>query len=149
MSSFGADGRSPEDEKLIQEVRIAAGRSERLYIVLDGLDECKEETLRGIMDLLIDLVKNTSLGVRVLLTCREESHIEKSIHDWPRIKLDEQASGDDIKAFVASSVRHRIDKGEMKISNLSLENEVITTLADKAHGMWVDPYESRFNCELT
>lgn len=135
IDSFVRDGRSPDDEKLVQELRSAAGRSGGLYIVFDGLDECKAETFRTVADLLIELTDDTSLGVRVLLTCRQQSHTMGLIHDWPQIRLDERSCMDDIQAFVASSVRARIEEGEMKISTPSLEHEVVTTLVKKSHGM--------------
>ena len=139
LSAFVKSGRNPEDNKLVQEIQSAVDRCHGLHIIFDGLDECSGKTLRCISDLLIRLTECAPLGARVLITCREESQILESVQSWPCLKLDEAALMNDIRSFVGSSVRSKIEKGELRIPDPSLENEVVSTLTEKAQGMFELP----------
>ena len=117
LSEFLKNERNPADNKLVQEIRSALERGCGLYIIFDGLDECNDETLRYISDFLIRLTECTSVGARAFMTCREESQVLESLRAWPQLQLNEVVSVNDIRSFVASSIRSRIEKRELKITD--------------------------------
>ena len=137
LTDFLKNERNPEDNRLIQEIWSTIESRRGLYIIFDGLDECNDETIRFVLDFLSRLTKCRPVGARVFVTCREESQVLEFVQSWPQLQLDENALVNDIQSFAASSVRSRIEKGELKIADPSLENEIVTTLAEKAHGMLV------------
>ena len=135
LEAFKKTGRNLTDDVLNRHIFSAVERCQDLSIVLDGLDECDSTTTRSLLDVLSRLMECTSDRTRVLLTCREESQVMEAVRDWSKIRLGETVLADDMRSFIASSVRSKIDKGELRITDPALEIEVVDKLADKAHGM--------------
>ncbi len=136
LDAYVKSGRTPTAEVLIRYILSAIEGCEDLYLVFDGLDECNNDNLRDMLDLLLRITKCERGRAHVLVTCREESQVIKLVKNWHHIHLSETVLSDDMRGFIASSVRSKIDNGELKIIDSPLEKEVVEKLAEKAHGMF-------------
>ena len=135
LDTFVKSGRNPSDQALTEYILSAAGRSQNFYVIFDGLDECTNDISRYISDLLLQLINIKSYNMHVLVTCRQESYVMNAIQKWDQIRLGEAVLEDDMRSFITSSVRSRVQKGDLKITDPVLEEKVVQKLADKAHGM--------------
>ena len=137
LTIFGRDEGNDQEDRLAKIIQSTILSRPIAFLVVDGLDECKDETRRYIINFLNRLIECEACEIRVLVTCRDEGQTLSIISHWPSILISEGAIADDLRRFVSSSVRSSIERGDLKINDTSLEQEVITILAAKAHGMLV------------
>ena len=134
LDAFIKSGRNPTDDVLIKHILSAVERCKKFYIIFDGLDECANDVADRMLDLLLRLTNNNADGAHVLITCREESPVMKAVQNWHRVHLGESVLERDMRSFIASSIRSAIEKGELKVTDSALEEEIVQRLAEKAHG---------------
>lgn len=106
------------------------------YIILDALDECKdrEELLEGVRAIAGWELKK----LHILVTSRREKDIEESLESFvnneKRVCIQSTLVNDDIRAYV-----HKKLQTDQKLKrwqkNLIVQQEIETTLMDKADGM--------------
>ena len=106
-----------------------------LYVIIDGLDECEKEARRDSIALIKALLVHDKAVVKTFVSCREDEHILRSLDIHPCIQLSETMMATDINAFITGTVRSKVKSGELRINNPALEDEVVTELVTKAHGM--------------
>ena len=106
-----------------------------LYVILDGLDECENETRRDVNALIEHLLAKNEAAVKIFVSCREDEHILRSLDVHPCIQLSETMMAIDIDAFITGSVRSKVKSGELRINSPALEEEIVAELVTKAHGM--------------
>lgn len=127
--------RTPEEEEvctiLISVISLSAG----LHIILDGLDECEREGLMTILNFLSRLEKLETPALKVVVFCRNEDRAVQSLSHYNQIHISPAALAGDIDAFVGDSVAMRLRSGTLKISNPSLERDLVSELTVKAKGM--------------
>ena len=125
--------------ELIDLVCFAVKSSLPTFIVLDGLDECEKEIRQQMIDMFCHLSKLKNAVVRTLILCRDEDQLLslRALQGIPRIRISTSALEGDIKSFVTGSVRFRVQSGELKMRNPDLENEIVSELVSKAHGMFL------------
>ena len=136
FSSCMNGGRRPTFKALLETFHQMAMTFERVFIILDALDECKErpELLAGIEEW--SSWKDTD--VRILATSRREKDIEDSItpltNDENQICIQSTLVKADIGAYVREQLRtNKRLKRWQKEPKVRLEIE--TTLVEKADGM--------------
>ena len=134
---YGEGGQTLEVNELIDLLCLALKLSGPTFIVLDGLDECDKEPRQQIITLLNRLSELDGLIAKPLILCRDEDQLLRSLQWIPQIRITPSALESDIESFVTGSVRTKLQSGELKIRNPSLENEIITELISKAHGMFL------------
>ena len=137
LSILSRDEQYDRIEKLAKILKSTIVSHSIAFLVIDGLDECDDKTQRDIIDFLKGLIESGACEIRILVTCRDESQTLGVISHWPSIFLSESAIGDDLRRFVSFSVRSSIERGDLNVSDTSLEREIVAVLAEKAHGMFV------------
>ncbi|RLL95993.1 hypothetical protein CFD26_106093 [Aspergillus turcosus] len=110
---------------------------ERVYIVIDALDECNTR-----LDLLLWLeyiASSAPASVRLLITSRKEEDIESQLQRWlclqSHIAIENDPVNRDIRAYIHE--RLRCDRAfERWHSQPSVQDEIETELMKKADGMF-------------
>ena len=106
-----------------------------IYIIFDGLDECDKAVSRALLKTFKQLAATGPTNVKIFMTCVEEGSVAHSLNGFTQVLLSPSVTSADIKAFVQSSVRLKIENGELKIRNSSLEQDIISELVLKANGL--------------
>lgn len=103
----------------------------RVYFVIDALDECSEANGTR-KDLLVE-VQRLKPAVNILITSRDIPSIERMLQDAARIEI--RASDEDIKNYVED----RISGSERIASYIKkspdLENQILKNVSERANGM--------------
>ena len=129
------EARVPGEAFLQTSIMSAIEASPGLYVIIDGLDECEKEARRDAIALIEALLVHNKAAVKTFVSCREEEHILRSLDVHPCIQLSETMMANDIDAFITGTVRSKVKSGELRISSPTLEQEIVTELVTKAHGM--------------
>ena len=106
-----------------------------LHIILDGLDECPRSSQQTFVSLLHELALERNANLKVLVTCRDEGHLLQDLSRYSRIHISAESSAGDIQSYITHSVTLKLSSGSLTLRNESLKQEIISTLASKAHGM--------------
>jgi ankyrin repeat protein len=109
----------------------------KVYLFLDGLDECREEVQATVLSIVIQLFESIQPVVKIFISSRDEYLISKSLKEFPHIQISAENNSDDIALFVEETVKSNIRSGALKIQDPCLESEVISALTNQAHGMSV------------
>ncbi|KAJ8129274.1 hypothetical protein O1611_g4358 [Lasiodiplodia mahajangana] len=109
---------------------------DQIIIVVDGLDECgdnTDEVTRALANMA-----DYSINVSMALASRDEYNIERKLRE-SFTKIQVGARKEDILLYVGSEIDRRIEDGRLRITNVTLKDEILTTLSTKADGMfrWV------------
>jgi hypothetical protein len=107
---------------------------DRVYLIIDGLDECGNHTKATVDNLLRVSLGAQNKNINMALLSRDEllirERIEPEFH-WIEI----EAHTDDIQLFVASEMTRLINEKELRLKDLSLQDEILTKLVQGAKGM--------------
>ncbi|KAK4223218.1 hypothetical protein QBC38DRAFT_517311 [Podospora fimiseda] len=110
-------------------------------LVLDGLDECEEDGLRQLLDLLRELLSSAQGRVRVIILSRPQpgGPLDTGLHMFPRIKLDEETDTEvnkDVERYIEAKVAELASE---KILSADKLDQIKQTLLNKADGtfLWV------------
>lgn len=106
-----------------------------LYIVVDGLDECEKPVWQAMLKILKHLEDIQQSSYKIFITCVEEGSVSHHLAKFAYLQLSPEATIEDIEVFVKSSVRSKIEDGELRIRNSRLEQEIVSELVLKANGM--------------
>ena len=125
--------------ELIDLMRFVVKSGSPIFVILDGLDECEKEIRQQTIDMFCHLSNIKDAIIKALILCRDEDQLLslRALQGIQRIRITPMALEGDIKSFVAGSVRSRIQSGELRMRNPNLENEIVTELVNKAHGMFL------------
>ncbi|KAF9877435.1 hypothetical protein CkaCkLH20_05135 [Colletotrichum karsti] len=110
----------------------------RVYIIVDGVDECgdhAEETAKSLMDLTASQVEgNVSLAV----LSRNEIGL-RHIMDPGCHNVEIAAHTEDLQEYVATELNQRISSRKLRLKDLRLKDDIMTSLVKGAQGMfrWV------------
>jgi hypothetical protein len=84
---------------------VVVRNTPRIFLVVDGLDECDEEQRKLFLDYIIDLVGKCDCirtgSLRIAIFSREEPDIKKRLASGRTIAITQDDVGRDIKAYVA------------------------------------------------
>ena len=137
LAILGRDEGNDQEDRLARMIQSTILLRPFTFLVVDGLDECKDETWRYMINFFNLLIESEACNIRILVTCRDEGQTLSTIRHWPSIQLSEGAIADDLQRFVSFCVRSSIDKGDLDINDPFLEQEIVAVLVVKAHGMSV------------
>ena len=101
-------------------------------IVVDGLDECGENT-RDITELLVSLNAKGDTDLKTLLLSRDEHDIRECLKEYASIYV--AAGTHDLERFVSSEIETRIQKKQLNIKTSELKERVKERLVRGAEGM--------------
>ncbi|KAH8728164.1 ankyrin repeat domain-containing protein [Phaeosphaeriaceae sp. PMI808] len=93
-------GTKPSLDGIYSVLRDVLAQYPYVYIVVDALDECQSEIRRQLLAKLFDLQKGAD--VRLMATSRFIPDVEDAFKQ--ALRLEVQASGEDVKRFVAGQV---------------------------------------------
>lgn len=97
----------------------------RVFIFVDGLDECVGEDLQGLLSFLCKLPRH----FRILAFSRERAEIRQGLSRCTELPLSIHNPRNEIRDFITSQVKSLTTRDE------SLRNETVHILTDKADGM--------------
>lgn len=108
-------------------------------IVIDALDECHQGTRSRLISALTAIME-TAPGmnlVKIFISSRDNDDIVLKLSKLPNIRIDSADNSGDIREFIRSEVKNRIDNRELLRGNVSsdLRAHVIDTLIQGADGM--------------
>lgn len=125
-------------EGLIDLVQDVVFRGQRAYCVIDGIYECDEENLEGILDALASL--QSILKLHVCLNFRVEATTKITLEEM-KLHAVEIASipdnSDDIENFIGDELERCIENDLLKLGDPALVEEILTTLTNEAEGMFL------------
>lgn len=96
-------GTSPSLDETFSALRDVLAQYPYIHIVVDALDECRNETRRQLCTKLLDLQKGAD--VRLMVTSRFVPDIEDAFEAV--LRLEVEASDEDVKQFVVGQI-HRL-----------------------------------------
>ncbi|RSL70467.1 hypothetical protein CEP51_012187 [Fusarium floridanum] len=126
--------RTPDSDELRARISQMSERFDQTLVVIDGLDECGDETedVVGILREVADYSERVSMA----LFSRDHFNI--------RIRLDQDfevihiaAHTEDIRQFVGAELGKRIKNRRLQLNDMSMKYEIAEVLVHRAEGMYV------------
>ena len=121
---------STADWSILLERQIS--RFKRVFILVDALDECSENT----KDELFSELRQLQSSVKLLITSRPTLSIESELAGV--VRLDIQADDLDISKYVEARIDRERRLGRLLRSDLPLQENVIKTIVQNSRGMSVN-----------
>ena len=135
LQVYAGESRSPSENALEDIFYSVIALRSLLYVVFDGLDECENSIWKAILKILERLGAMGRCKVKIFMTCVEEGSVSHHLASHACIQLSPAATTEDIRSFITSSVRSRIDSGDLKIRSPKLEQDITRGLISRANGM--------------
>ena len=132
------NGASPTLEQLIETLISLLSRESTVYIIIDALDECKEEEdeeeRRAVLDALRDIKSSATGPFNIFVASRPEIDIAREMSDLCDIDLDVQAAlvDEDIRCHVRSCLAK---DARLKRWPPNVKKEIEDKLTNDANGM--------------
>ena len=135
---YMSDARNPSLEKYVNILRDISQDFDRIFLIIDSLDECEENERQSVIRSCQDLL-SVLPSYRVFITSRREDDIEREFlrQKLPMIQIEARNTKADIKAFVEKEVSKLITSNELRLQNQDLKQRIISTLVDESDGMYV------------
>ena len=133
-------GRGPRLADLIAMLRVAIAQLRRIFICIDGLDECLPKDLPYLLESLRDIVRD-SPRTRIFLTGRP--HIKEAIQRYltKAVVIPISPNQDDIRNYVEM----RLDRDdEPEAMNKDLWADIVKTILEKMSDMCVGAFGPSF-----
>lgn len=107
----------------------------RVYIVVDGLDECQDSTDQ-VVRALFNLAKYSD-EISMALLSRHEDNIQDCLQDPETsfVNIPIAAHKEDITEYVTSEIQQQIRNKRRHLEDLSLQEAILHGLVDGANGM--------------
>ena len=127
---------------LRQMLRIAIGLLPKLFICIDGLDECLPKDLPELLGLLGDIIREFP-GTRIFLTGRPQ--VEKDIQRcFPKaVPIPINPNRDDIRGYVMMRLDSDIEREAMSDD---LRAKIVNIMLDKMSNMYVGAFPLSMMC---
>ncbi|KAH7120294.1 ankyrin repeat-containing domain protein [Dactylonectria estremocensis] len=127
--------KQPRLGPLLMLVKDMANKFEKVYIMVDGLDECGEN-ISSMVESLNSLAETSHISTA--LFSRKEEEIRDILEDqYDQIEID--AHTEDLEAYIVAQMSQRKVLKKLEVTNPSLYEEIFHTLLQGARGMfrWV------------
>ncbi|KAH0556001.1 hypothetical protein GP486_006056 [Trichoglossum hirsutum] len=142
LFSFCGDGRQqPRSESLCEVFLHSIKQVDKVWIILDALDECetrKGNQTGGLLSWMKGLLDSELKDVQLLVTSRPERDIQTALEVWVRkeciINIQSNLITDDIRAYIRTKVK-RGDGLQRWQGFPEVQDEIENQLAAKANGM--------------
>lgn len=106
---------------------------DRIFIVIDALDECLEET--GARSGLLECLGAFPNTPSIMLTSRPHVHVEASFIDTKELKI--VANDQDIETYLRARISYTPRLTRIVKSDRNLIEIIVRTIREKAEGMYV------------
>ncbi|RSL60003.1 hypothetical protein CEP51_013834 [Fusarium floridanum] len=124
----------PSTKKLIKVLRRMCSLINRVYIIVDGLDECGKQVEQSVESLAALLPTLDDETLNLALLSRDEVAIREIVgYQFQNIEIE--AHTEDIQLYVASELEQRIASRKLRLRDLSLKDMIMSRLIDGAKGM--------------
>ena len=140
LQIYGGGTRSPAEKELSDILCSSIALRSDVCLVFDGIDECEKKIQQEMLKIFRRLASIKQCNFKIVLTCVEEGPVAHHLYDASCVQISPKATAEDITAFITSSVRSRIENGDLRIRNSELEQEIVSELVLRACGMYVSPY---------
>lgn len=128
--------REPSAEGLIQVLHSMCTVYIKVYIIIDGLDECGDQVATSVRKLAALAVSQVGHTISLALLSRDEIIIREILEDrFHNVEI--AANTEDIRLYVASELEQRITTRELRLHDLGLKDHILNRLVDGAKGMSV------------
>lgn len=134
---FSSRMRYATPEELFQIFEDAMARFSKIYVLVDGIDECKNEDIIVVLSTFGRLLQR-KIGttiIKIIHFSRHNETISGFLNLHSHLEISTEKISHDINIFIEETVRSKISCGALEASDESLEKEVVTRLKDGAHGM--------------
>lgn len=135
LQIYAGGTRSPAQNALSDIFYSVVTLCSEVYIVFDGLDECEKQGWKAMLGVFEYLEALGQPIVKIFITCVEEGSVSHYLASHACIQLSPTVTNEDISSFITSSVRSKIQRGDLKICNPKLQQDIICELHSKANGM--------------
>ncbi|RSL60781.1 hypothetical protein CEP54_006626, partial [Fusarium duplospermum] len=128
----------PSTKKLTKVLRRMCSSIDRVYIIVDGLDECGKQVEESVESLAALLPYPDDETLNLALLSRDEVRIREIVgSQFQHIEIE--AHTEDVQLYVASELKQRIESKKLRLQDLALKDLIMTRLVDGAKGMfrWV------------
>ncbi|KAH8154666.1 uncharacterized protein LAJ45_01195 [Morchella importuna] len=129
--------RIPDLDELFDMLLRVISKFPKVFIIIDGLDECKEKDRELLFPWLKKLHNNSSTLVKLMITSRDEVDIRKAIGGTPSIQASKSNTSSDLAIVVEELVKERLVGQRDWLKDPCLVQEIIDALVDGAEGMFI------------
>lgn len=129
------NSRVPDIEELFDMLSRVISQLSKVFIVLDGLDECKEGERYLFLRRLQDLSNSSTTPVKLFIASREEVDIKEAIGNSLSIRTAGPQVSLDIAAVVRNLVQTRVEGRRSWSQDPVLLQEIVDALIAGARGM--------------
>ena len=105
----------------------------KIYLVVDGLDECPEESLKHVVDILHGLGSSSKPIFKVLVMSRVSNEVRLGLKAHHHLKMTPTMNQGDINSFLHAIIGERGERPR----NQDLRMQVVRKLASRSDGMYV------------
>jgi hypothetical protein len=124
----------PTSERLAEVLQRISACFNRVYLIIDGLDECGDHTEASVMSLAQIAASQKDDVINMALLSRDEVVIRQIIEeDFEHIEIE--ARTEDVQLYVASELSQRVIKRRLRIRDPTLKDLIMTRLIEGAKGM--------------
>ncbi|KAJ6261391.1 hypothetical protein Dda_4061 [Drechslerella dactyloides] len=122
-----------ELKELVQDVSRKVAAQTPLLFLIDGLDECKGNDLKGMIDMMILLDSNPD--TKFCVSSRPEPRIQTRLKGTHRLKVEDYTRGD-IKIFVNEGIKLAQEHNDFNDTVGGLKR-VISRIVDQSDGVFL------------
>lgn len=137
LATYFHNDRKPGYVELQLVLQQLSERFEKVFLVVDALDECSPEQRGEILKVLQGLVSprtSHACHVKLFITSREEQDIKRALTSFPMIQIEAKKVNDDIEAYVIDEMGKYLAAADFTLE-AGLRDRIRSTLVDKAGGM--------------
>jgi hypothetical protein len=134
-SVYKPSSRIAAPEEALDLLLMVVEHFSRVFIFIDGLDECMKEERSTILTAIHELRHTDRSKVHILITSQEAPDIATTMEGSAHLHISSGTNSQDIASFVEGSIRSNIRTGNLVIQDPSLEKVIIAALVDGAQGM--------------
>jgi hypothetical protein len=137
-NAYGDDTLIPDASTVLEILLAAVKLFSRVYIVLDGVDECRGEDRLEVIAAIrtMSSADPEKSALRLFVSSRGDVDIERALEYSIHLQVNAENISPDIKSFIAGIIKDKEHSGDLSVRDPGLLNEIIAVLADKADGMY-------------
>jgi hypothetical protein len=127
----------PLERDYPQMIRSEAARYRKIYIIIDGLDECRSQTRLDLLN-LVNQVLESHADTHLLVSSRRVNGVGANLKQ--AVKLNMQAKPEDISKYIDKCIERMAGLQTLTTRHPDLATEIKDKVTDKASGMSVFSY---------
>ncbi|KAG9947567.1 hypothetical protein KCU85_g5598, partial [Aureobasidium melanogenum] len=130
--------RDPLGSSTIENFSKITSGYQRTYIIIDGLDECRESERRPVLE-LISRLRQSKKVFKMFVSSRKYTDITRCLarKGVLQVTTDSKQTTNDINIFIQNKTRSLRQSQSLLVQSDSLFQEMVSTLIQKADGMFL------------